>query len=79
MNKDVFFVQNRSLRDALQRILKRGLKYVPVVDEQKRVVGILTRASLVDIVYDVIWGDETTISEAVEAKQSESETDKEEA
>ena len=80
VNKDVFFVQKTALlRDALQRILKRGLKYVPVVDEQKRVVGILTRASLVDIVYDVIWGDETTISEAVEAKQSESETDKEEA
>ena len=80
LNKDVFFVQKTALlRDALQRILKRGLKYVPVVDEQKRVVGILTRASLVDIVYDVLWGDETTISEAVEAKQSESETDKEEA
>lgn len=80
LNKDVFFVQKTALlRDALQRILKRGLKYVPVVDEQKRVVGILTRASLVDIVYDVIWGDETTISEAVEAKQNESETDKEEA
>ncbi|MEN4259463.1 betaine/proline/choline family ABC transporter ATP-binding protein [Enterococcus faecalis] len=80
LNKDVFFVQKTALlRDALQRILKRGLKYVPVVDEQKRVVGILTRASLVDIVYDVIWGDETTISESVEAKQSESETDKEEA
>lgn len=80
LNKDVFFVQKTALlRDALQRILKRGLKYVPVVDEQKRVVGILTRASLVDIVYDVIWGDETTISEAVEAKQSESENDKEEA
>ncbi|EGO9006713.1 betaine/proline/choline family ABC transporter ATP-binding protein [Enterococcus faecalis] len=80
LNKNVFFVQKTALlRDALQRILKRGLKYVPVVDEQKRVVGILTRASLVDIVYDVIWGDETTISEAVEAKQSESETDKEEA
>lgn len=80
LNKDVFFVQKTALlRDALQRILKRGLKYVPVVDEQKRVVGILTRASLVDIVYDVIWGDETTISEAVGAKQSESETDKEEA
>ncbi|HAZ2743291.1 betaine/proline/choline family ABC transporter ATP-binding protein [Enterococcus faecalis] len=80
LNKDVFFVQKTALlRDALQRILKRGLKYVPVVDEQKRVVGILTRASLVDIVYDVIWGDETTISEAVEAKQSEFETDKEEA
>lgn len=71
LNKDVFFVQKTALlRDALQRILKRGLKYVPVVDEQKRVVGILTRASLVDIVYDVIWGDETTISEAVEANKA---------
>lgn len=37
---------------------------MPVVDEQQRVVGILTRASLVDIVYDVLWGEESSISEA---------------
>ncbi|MTD38383.1 betaine/proline/choline family ABC transporter ATP-binding protein [Erwinia sp. CPCC 100877] len=59
MNPQVFFVKKSSLlRDTLRRILKRGLKYVPVVDDQQRVVGILTRASLVDIVYDVIWGEE---------------------
>lgn len=59
MNPKVFFVKKSSLlRDTLQRILKRGLKYVPVVDDNQKVVGILTRASLVDIVYDVIWGDE---------------------
>lgn len=59
INPEVFYVQQTSLlRDTVQRILKRGLKYVPVVDEKKRVVGIITRASLVDIVYDVIWGDE---------------------
>ncbi|MGL4695890.1 betaine/proline/choline family ABC transporter ATP-binding protein [Enterococcus larvae] len=59
LNKDVFFVKESSLlRDTLQRILKRGLKYVPVVDSKQKVVGILTRASLVDIVYDVIWGEE---------------------
>ncbi len=68
LNTEVFHVnQNTQLRHVLQRILKRGLKYVPVVDDQKRVVGILTRASLVDIVYDVLWGDEQTISEAVES------------
>ncbi|MGC6767351.1 betaine/proline/choline family ABC transporter ATP-binding protein [Enterococcus sp. LJL128] len=59
INPDVFFVKENSLlRDTLQRILKRGIKYVPVVSDKKKVVGILTRASLVDIVYDVIWGEE---------------------
>ncbi|MDA9460380.1 Osmotically activated L-carnitine, choline ABC transporter, ATP-binding protein OpuCA [Enterococcus mundtii 3F] len=66
LNKDVFYVkQSAYLRDTLQRILKRGLKYVPVVDEQNKVVGILTRASLVDIVYDVIWGEEPSITDAI--------------
>ncbi|MGO2696310.1 MAG: betaine/proline/choline family ABC transporter ATP-binding protein [Bavariicoccus seileri] len=63
LNTDVFYVKETSLlRDTLQRILKRGLKYVPVVDDDKKLVGILTRASLVDIVYDVIWGDEEGIA-----------------
>ena len=66
-NPKVFFVKKSSLlRDTLQRILKRGLKYVPVVDDQKKVVGILTRASLVDIVYDVIWGEEEDLAAASE-------------
>src|SRR5699024_8797209 len=64
LNKHVFYVKESAyLRDTLQRILKRGLKYVPVVDEQNKVVGILTRASLVDIVYDVIWGEEHSITD----------------
>ncbi|BCA86545.1 glycine/betaine ABC transporter ATP-binding protein [Enterococcus saigonensis] len=72
LNKDVFYVkEDKLLRDVLQRILKRGLKYVPVVDQKNRVVGILTRASLVDIVYDVLWGDETSISEAIESAKEE--------
>ncbi|MBS7576672.1 MULTISPECIES: betaine/proline/choline family ABC transporter ATP-binding protein [unclassified Enterococcus] len=68
LNHNVFYVKDSTmLRDTLQRILKRGVKYVPVVDDKKRLVGILTRASLVDIVYDVIWGEEQSISGAVEA------------
>lgn len=68
LQTDVFYVQESALlRNTLQRILKRGLKYVPVVDTDKKVVGIITRASLVDIVYDVVFGEEETITDAVEA------------
>ncbi len=68
LQTEVFYVKdNALLRNTLQRILKQGLKYVPVVDDQKRVVGILTRASLVDIVYDVVFGEEETITDAVES------------
>lgn len=59
------------LRNTLQLILKRGLKYVPVVDNKSRVVGILTRASLVDIIYDVLWGEEQSIRDAVESFKPE--------
>jgi osmoprotectant transport system ATP-binding protein len=59
INPNVFSVKKSALlRNTLSRILKRGLKYVPVVDDQNKVVGILTRASLVDLVYDTIWGEE---------------------
>ncbi|MBE9887190.1 betaine/proline/choline family ABC transporter ATP-binding protein [Enterococcus durans] len=71
LNKQVFYVKESAyLRDTLQRILKRGLKYVPVVDENNKVVGILTRASLVDIVYDVIWGEEHSITDAIGSSTS---------
>ncbi|MDT7036175.1 MULTISPECIES: betaine/proline/choline family ABC transporter ATP-binding protein [Lactiplantibacillus] len=59
MKTDLFYVQSNSLiRDTVERILKRGLKNIPVVDDQHRLVGIVTRATLVDIVYDALWGDE---------------------
>lgn len=68
LNPDIIYVgQNDLLRNTLQKILNRGLKYVPVVDERKHVVGIITRSSLVDIVYDVIWGEEDSIAEALES------------
>ncbi|MFJ7975980.1 betaine/proline/choline family ABC transporter ATP-binding protein [Peribacillus sp. JNUCC 23] len=46
------------VRDTIRKILKKGMKYVPVIDQKQRLVGIVTRASLVDIVYDSIWGEE---------------------
>lgn len=63
MNSNVFFIKSSALlRDAVQRILKRGLKYVPVVDEHRKLIGIITRSSLVDMVYETIWGEEDAIS-----------------
>lgn len=50
------------LRDTVRKILKRGVKYVPVVDEGRRLIGIVTRASLVDIVYDSLWGEEKQLA-----------------
>ncbi|WP_404450576.1 betaine/proline/choline family ABC transporter ATP-binding protein [Virgibacillus necropolis] len=49
------------LRDTIHKILRRGMKYVPVVDEKHRLKGIVTRASLADVVYDSIWGEEDNI------------------
>ncbi len=59
------------LRDTVQRILKRGYKYIPVVDKDKRLVGIVTRASLVDIVYDSIWG---TLEDATENQEEQADS-----
>ncbi|REC32906.1 glycine/betaine ABC transporter ATP-binding protein [Enterococcus pseudoavium] len=68
INPKVFYVKESALvRDSLQRILKRGVKYVPVVDDSKHLVGILTRVSLVDIIYDVLWGEEETFGDAAES------------
>ncbi|WP_350298891.1 betaine/proline/choline family ABC transporter ATP-binding protein [Peribacillus frigoritolerans] len=59
INTEIYSVkQDTLIRDSVQKILKRGFKYVPVVDQNKHLVGIVTRATLVDIVYDSIWGEE---------------------
>ncbi|GAF40306.1 ABC-type proline glycine betaine transport system, ATPase component [Agrilactobacillus composti DSM 18527 = JCM 14202] len=58
LNTKIFYVASDTLlRDTVDRILKRGLKYVPVVDKAGKLLGIVTRAALVDMVYDTIWGD----------------------
>ncbi|WP_125705195.1 betaine/proline/choline family ABC transporter ATP-binding protein [Lacticaseibacillus daqingensis] len=58
LNPKIFYVHESALlRDTVDRILKRGLKYVPVVDSANRLRGIVTRAALVDLIYDTIWGE----------------------
>ena len=50
------------IRDTIHRLLKRGVSYSPVVNSQDKLVGIVTRASLVDMVYDSIWGEEESVA-----------------
>ncbi|MCB7154961.1 choline ABC transporter ATP-binding protein OpuBA [Bacillus stercoris] len=63
LHDDIYTVLGGTLlRDTVRKILKRGVKYVPVVDENRRLIGIVTRASLVDIVYDSLWGEEKQLA-----------------
>lgn len=71
MNRNIFYVKEDSvIRDTVERILKRGFKNVPVIDDDHHLVGIVTRATLVDMVYDALWG-ETDKNEAPTSANSE--------
>lgn len=71
MQCDIYTVRiDSKLQDSVRTILKRNVRNVPVVaSDNKTLVGLVTRANLVDIVYDSIWGEageapleETTVS-----------------
>lgn len=49
------------LRDNFSRILGRDVQYMPVVDSDHKLVGIITRSSLVNVVYETIWGDKNPL------------------
>ncbi|WP_436965885.1 betaine/proline/choline family ABC transporter ATP-binding protein [Staphylococcus shinii] len=59
MQRDIYRVRiDSKLQDSVRTILKRNVKNVPVVDSDgKTLIGLVTRANLVDIVYDSIWGE----------------------
>ncbi|WAA08811.1 betaine/proline/choline family ABC transporter ATP-binding protein [Fervidibacillus albus] len=66
VQRDVYAVKTGTLvRDTIRKFLNRGIKYVPVVDDDQRLVGIVTRANLVDVVYDSIWGEGNGVENGV--------------
>lgn len=56
------------LRDNFSKILGRNGQYIPVVDSNKKLVGIVTRSSLVNVVYEKIWGDKSSLNKQTEKK-----------
>ncbi|QKY71428.1 betaine/proline/choline family ABC transporter ATP-binding protein [Lentibacillus sp. CBA3610] len=70
MENNIFKVsQDSLLRDTVHKILRRGATYVPVVDEQDKLTGIVTRATLANLVYDTIWGDGMELEEITAAAE----------
>jgi len=58
MQRDIYRVRiDSKLQDSVRTILKRNVRNVPVVDSDNKTLGLVTRANLVDIVYDSIWGE----------------------
>lgn len=48
--------EDERLRMITEPLLERNWEYVPVVDEQNHLKGIITRSALVDVIYDAVWG-----------------------
>lgn len=56
--RQVNYVKSGTLLSSVaDKMLKRGYKNIPVVNDEGKLEGLVTRASLVDIVFDTIWGD----------------------
>ncbi|WP_436881984.1 betaine/proline/choline family ABC transporter ATP-binding protein [Mammaliicoccus sciuri] len=69
MHRDIYTVKTGTmLQDSVRTILKRNVRLIPVVDEQYYIKGVITRASLVDIVYDSIWGQTEEVTEKSDIK-----------
>ena len=54
------------LRDNFSRIMIRNKSYIPVINSDKKLVGIVTRSSLVNVVYEKIWGDKSPLKQQSE-------------
>ena len=47
-----------SAKDAFDRINEEKLRYLPVVDEQGALVGLVTRSSMVNAMASAVWRDD---------------------
>ena len=78
MQRDVYKVHiDSKLQDSVRTILKRNVRNVPVVDDHHTLIGLITRANLVDIVYDSIWGEENETSHSSKTYSNEIERENE--
>lgn len=48
--------EDERLQMITEPLLERNWEYVPVVDDQNHLKGIITRSALVDVIYDAVWG-----------------------
>jgi osmoprotectant transport system ATP-binding protein len=68
----------QSVRDAVQFMARKRIGYLPVVDENNKLKGLITRASLVSVLSDVLWADPDTSSNGTETTTEQNTTTEEE-
>lgn len=49
-----------SAKEAFDLLISRQLDYIPVINESKKVLGLVTRTSMVTALADAVWGEEET-------------------
>lgn len=80
LSTDMPTVLNDTLvRQTVRKMLNREFKYLPVVDHDNKLLGIVNRTTMVDVVYDTIWGssnDNIAEKEEDQAKYQETATAK---
>ena len=64
--KETTLIQNQ-----MRQVLKRAQSAIPVVDDQRHLTGVLTKATLVNLVYDIIWDQSTAQEEILEITPTE--------
>lgn len=57
--------------EAIHQIYELKVKNLPVVDSKGRLVGIVTRASIVDTIYENLWSEVDTDEEIIDITSSE--------
>lgn len=55
MKKVTFVLNTTSIRDSIYYIRDLGYRNLSVVDDKGRLIGLVTRSSIVSEVYDVFW------------------------
>ncbi|HHX36487.1 MAG TPA: CBS domain-containing protein, partial [Clostridiaceae bacterium] len=60
MKTCVYVPEKTKIRDAIYSIMKLGYRNLPVVDEKNRITGIMTRAAVVESIYNSVWNEDET-------------------
>lgn len=68
----------QSVRDAVQFMAHKSIGFLPVVDENNKLKGLITRASLVSVLSDVLWADPDTSQNGTKMATEQNTTTEEE-
>lgn len=62
---------NNLIQNKLRQVLRRGRSNIPVVDRDETLIGIITKTTLVNLVYNLIWDQDIAQEEILEEGLSE--------